>query len=99
MSTGKPTLRVEVDLGFLGNYRTYVAEVVISDIAKECYEPIVVPSHDANGIERVFCSNSRFIRQQTINRKHMAKLLAEHLTEHIMKSMEMNDTEMGYSKA
>jgi len=67
-------------------------------LIRETFVPVDLPDEHANGIERMFCTPAVEIAKVKMNRKKMAKMLAEVMTEKIMEIMDTNDTVMGYER-
>jgi len=68
-------------------------------LIRKAFIPIDLPDESANGFVReLICTSSVQIAEVKINRKRMAEMLSEILTEKILEIMDSNDTVMGYEQ-
>lgn len=93
-----PTITVSISFPIQGE-KFYCSKQIGEDIYRHVFRSIDYPSHDANGIERIFCSTPHEINSIEINRKRLAESISKEITEMLMKSMSQNDTIMGYKKS
>jgi len=69
---------------------------ISGEMARKTFEPLDLPHLNADGLERMLCTNPVTIREVMVNRGKWAKMIADHVVDVLMDSMEFDDTEMGY---
>jgi len=75
-----------------------VALEISESLVREVYRPIDVPSLGAPAFARAVCTSSEIIRQVRMSRASLAEVLSKEIAAVLIKTMEANDTEMGYKK-
>ena len=92
-------ITVSVQLGTYPDPRDPTVEIKFDDqFISDAYQSLDLPSPDADAFSRMVCTRSDIIRMVTMSRAQLAKRLSGEIAAALIKTMEANDTEMGYAK-
>ena len=93
----KPTIKVSIETEPF-EFRT-VCKELSEGLIYDTFRPLDLPSRSADGLDRIFCTDTVTIERTIRKRRDIAKAISAAVTEALLDLMGLQDTEMGYTRA